>query len=127
MGLYKDNLTDDLEEAQLNVGKVGKQPLSTVTNVDLDHRRKDFESHFEIQDNSPAPNKTIDHSRGKLDQNQAKVLKTLNATWDMYDQSPDSASKKENQYRIKNLGDGMGGRRAANSESHWGFDGGEDI
>lgn len=122
MGLYKDSLTDDLEEAQLNVGKVGKGPLSTMTNVDLDHRRKDFGSHFEIQDNSPAPNKTIDLQQSrKPDQNQAKVLKGMNASWDMYDQSPDSASKKENQYRIKTGGDGMGGRKAAQTTRHWGF------
>ncbi|KAF2675324.1 hypothetical protein BT63DRAFT_395951 [Microthyrium microscopicum] len=93
-----------------------KQPLRTVTNVDLDHRNKDFGHHFEMADNSPLPARTT----APVEPNRARVVKGMGPNWNMYDQSPNSDSRKENQYRIKTGGDGMGGRKGA--QPIWEFD-----
>ena len=120
-GLYKDDLFN--ENANQGPEKKGEHPLSTVTN--LKERRKDLESHFELNDESPTgsgrqPSKPIPESR-------AKVVKDMNANWAATDQSPEPqpkktqtrpASGKENQ-GIKTGGDGMGGRKDA--VRNWGF------
>jgi hypothetical protein len=53
-GLYKDNVTNegDYGEGETDTAK---KPLGTMINVDLEHRRKDFGSQFEMVDDSPVP------------------------------------------------------------------------
>ncbi|KAL8788249.1 MAG: hypothetical protein Q9213_001769 [Squamulea squamosa] len=120
-GLYKNSLFN--EDMNRSPEKKGQHPLSTVTN--LKDRRKDFDPHFELNDEPPAsanrpPSKPIPEAR-------AKVVKDMNAQWEAKDQSPEPqvkktqsrpATGKENQ-GIKTGGDGMGGRKDA--VRSWGF------
>ncbi|KAL8768706.1 MAG: hypothetical protein Q9209_005124 [Squamulea sp. 1 TL-2023] len=120
-GLYKNSFFN--EDMNRSPEKKGQHPLSTVTN--LKDRRKDFDPHFELNDESPAgadrqPSKPIPETR-------AKAVKDMNAQWEATDQSPEPlvkksqarpASGKENQ-GIKTGGDGMGGRKDA--VRSWGF------
>jgi hypothetical protein len=123
MGLYRDNVIEN--EPAATVGQeTPKQPLTTMTNVDLAHRKKDFGSQFEIEDQSPAIQRTTNPvQEKKVDQNRAKVLKGMDSNWSMYDESPDGA-KKEN-YRIKLGGNGMGGRKETEAR-HWGYEAEEE-
>jgi hypothetical protein len=89
-----------------------------VTNVDLHHRKDDFDSQFAIVDKSPVVTRTGPRKEEKtVEPNRAKVLKGMDSTWDSYGESPDTASKKENIYRIKLGGDGMGGLKG--TQQHW--------
>ncbi|KAL8799931.1 MAG: hypothetical protein Q9182_005519 [Xanthomendoza sp. 2 TL-2023] len=119
-GLYKNSLFN--EDLNRSPEKKIAHPLSTVTN--LKDRHKDFDPHFEMNDESPAgasrrPSKPIPEAR-------AKVVKMMDAQWEATDQSPEPTAKKtqarasgkENQ-GIKLGGDGMGGRKDA--VRSWGF------
>ncbi|KAL8821488.1 MAG: hypothetical protein Q9223_000454 [Gallowayella weberi] len=119
-GLYKNSLFN--EDLNRSPEKKNAHPLSTVTN--LKDRHKDFDPHFEMNDESPAgasrqPSKPIPEAR-------AKVVKMMDAQWEATDQSPEPTAKKtqarasgkENQ-GIKLGGDGMGGRKDA--VRSWGF------
>jgi hypothetical protein len=135
MGLYQDNITSETGDAE-----AAKKPLATMTNVDLEHRRKDFGSQFEMMDDSPAPSARTggtpaeqaqpssqqqqQQNQQKADQNLAKVIKGLDASWDMYDDIPDPVSKKENVPRSRGTGESMG--RKENNMRHWGF-GDDDV
>ncbi|KAL8730635.1 MAG: hypothetical protein Q9166_003948 [cf. Caloplaca sp. 2 TL-2023] len=118
--LYKNSLFN--EDTNRSPEKKGSYPLSTVTN--LKDRRKDFDPHFEMKDESPAgnsqPPKPISEAR-------AKVLKMMDAQWEATDQSPEPQVKKtqsrptsgKENMGIKTGGDGMGGRKDA--VRSWGF------
>ncbi|KAL8909982.1 MAG: hypothetical protein Q9171_004715 [Xanthocarpia ochracea] len=120
-GLYKNDLfADDMNRSP---EKKGAHPLSTVTN--LKDRRKDFDPHFELKDESPGG--ASRQSSKPIPDAKAKVVKDMNAQWDATNQDPEPqpkktqsrpASGKENQ-GIKTGGDGMGGRRDA--VRSWGF------
>jgi hypothetical protein len=115
MGLYKDNVMENSEEVVDPNEPTTKKPLTTVTNVDLEHRKKDFGSQFEMTDKSPAGKRSTDQDK-KVDQNRAKVIQGLNASWHMYDEDPE-AGKKENLFRQGNVG----ARKNADAR-HWGFE-----
>jgi hypothetical protein len=126
MGLYQDNVVVE----QPGEGEAAvKQPLqTTVTNVNHGSRHKDFDSQFEIQDQSPpvaAPGAPAPPPQ-KVEDNRAKVVKGMSANWGLYDESPDGLpGGKENhgvqRYQISAAGDGgMGSRR--NAARHWGVD-----
>lgn len=146
LGLYRENVLDP--EGAADEKKEGaaaaKKPLATIVNVNADSRHRDFDSQFEMTDQSPSVSRvaTKDENDGgagrvkKLDENKAKVLKTMSASWQLCDDSPEAAdAKKENipasgvgkaEKGIKTAGNGMGGRR--NNERHWGFgDEDEDV
>jgi hypothetical protein len=122
LGLYKDNVIGD--EGDESAEK-RKKPLATISgpNVDLGHRHKDFDPQYEFADDSPSVAGAADENVAskKLDDNKAKVLKGLNASWGLYDESPEQTSKKENSQPAgyKTAGNGMGGRK--DSQRHWGF------
>jgi hypothetical protein len=107
MGLYEDHIMTSSADAD----DEAKKPHSTGTNVDHTHRQQDFGAHFDMADKSPAPK-----AAPKPDENQAKVIKGLDASWSLFDESPEV--KKENLYAIKTGGDGMGGRIGKRRE--WG-------
>ena len=145
LGLYRDNVLDpEGATDEKKEGAAAKKPLTTIVNVNADSRHRDFDSQFEMTDQSPSVSRvtTKDENGGaggvkKLDENKAKVLKTMSASWQLYDDSSDAAdAKKENipasggvgkaEKGIKTAGNGMGGRR--NNERHWGFgDSDEDV
>ncbi len=154
MGLYKDNVTNEGDEGETDTAK---KPLSTVVNVDLAHRRKDFGSQFDMVDDSPVPatrtsrpaqgqaapaQPQLQRERGEMppperplqqrprqeqqgqsnNQNLAKVVKSLDASWHTYDENPDPVSKKENVPRSQAASDSA----KYNNSRHWGF-GDEDV
>jgi hypothetical protein len=155
MGLYKDNVTNEGDEGHDDETDTAKKPLSTVVNVDLAHRRKDFGSQFEMVDDSPVPaartsrpdkgqaapaQPQLQRERGEMppperpqpsrqdqqgqssNQNLARVVKSLDASWHTYDENPDPVSKKENVPRSQAAADSA----KYNNARHWGF-GDEDV
>ena len=117
MGLYRDNVVENSEEVEDSSQPAPKRPLTTVTNVDLEHRKKDFGSQFEMRDDSPAAKNPADKlQERKVDQNRARVIKGLDASWHMYDEDPEHG-KKENLFRQGNVG----ARKNADAR-HWGFE-----
>ncbi|KAF2397397.1 hypothetical protein EJ06DRAFT_147467 [Trichodelitschia bisporula] len=99
-----------------------KGPLATLTNVDKGHRQKDFDSQFEICDESPVNPRQGPPKAPPAD--QAKVIKGLDANWTLFDESPNagrSGSKNHNVAPggIKTGGDGMGGRKTGGRS--WGI------
>jgi hypothetical protein len=144
LGLYRENVLDPEGAAdEKKEGAATKKPLATIVNVNVDSRHRDFDSQFEMTDQSPSVSRvaTNDENGGasgvkKLDENKAKVLKTMSASWQLCDDSSDAVdAKKENipasgggktDKGIKTTGNGMGGRR--DNERHWGFgDEDEDV
>ncbi|KAL8738465.1 MAG: hypothetical protein Q9181_000721 [Wetmoreana brouardii] len=118
-GLYKNSLFD--EEGAGSPEKKTAHPLSTVTN--LKDRRKDFDPHFEMNDESPVteqkqPARAISEAR-------SKVVKMMDKQWEAADQIPEPAHIKSSKATgkenagIKTGGDGMGGRKDA--MRNWGF------
>jgi len=63
--------------------------LNTIANVK--DRRKDFEPHFAMQDESPGGAKQV--FQGGLRDDRAKAVKMMDSNWDAYDESP---NQKEN-------------------------------
>ena len=156
MGLYQNNLYDDMAEPGTSPPK---KPLSTVTN--LKDRRKDFDPHFQITDaslGSPKKANMENNPKAGLENNRSKVVKSMEAQWDVADPSPGAqqspqgripggnptlsssaasgkATGKENfgigGTGIKTGGDGMGGKKG--SSRNWGFgddsegEGGRDV
>ena len=128
MGLYQNNLYDD-EALPPSPEKKSVKPLSTVTNVK--DRKKDFDPHFTMTDNSPAPKADGSNGNRNVPEDHKKALKIMDASWDTYDQSPNQPkeSTKENysigskssvmNTGIKTGGDGMGGMKGAGRR--WGF------
>ena len=141
-GLYQNNLYDE-NERNTSPERKGSQPLSTVTN--LKDRLKDFDPHFLMTDESPFGANKDSNDENKpafADSTRAKAVKTMTASWDSYDQSPNPSKnghtttkstnngvQKENysigdskmmtSTGIKTGGDGMGGKRGAGRI--WGF------
>ncbi|KAF8854437.1 hypothetical protein BDZ45DRAFT_676978 [Acephala macrosclerotiorum] len=112
LGLYKDNLFDE----ETGAAVVGNDPVPTLANVK--DRRKDFDPHFAMTDDSPASKPAAQH----VPDNRAKVVKMMDANWDTYDQSP---NQKENHHSASSdttksmtiAGDGMGGKKGPLSEA----------
>lgn len=104
MGLYKNDMFEEDVEAS--------KPAPSLANVK--DRRKDFDPHFTMTDESPASKP----SAPAVPENQAKVVKMMDANWDTYDESP---SQKENgtvqNKGINIAGDGMGGKKGPLSEA----------
>lgn len=146
-GLYEDhvtNTTNDEDDGHAT-GDVKRALNDVTTAVKNENRSKDFGSHWEMDDNSPAPDKNDAKQKQKQDSNTRKAMTT---NWDHYANSPEGRGiniagngmggrkgpeaafslfdeepeKKENaptQSKIKTTGDGMGGRK--NAESFWDF------
>ncbi|KAI4089063.1 MAG: hypothetical protein LQ344_005634 [Seirophora lacunosa] len=122
-GLYKNNLFNEDMNA-VSPEKKGAHPLSTVTN--LKDRRKDFDPHFEMADQSPSSGANRSN-KPPIPETRAKAIKTMDAQWESIDQSPGAAASKLTATRapgkenngIKTGGDGMGGRR--DRVRDWGF------
>ena len=68
-----------------------------MTHVKNDERKKDFDAHWEMKDDSPGGRNMPE---GKPTQNQQKVLKTMDANWGNYEPSPQGG-------KIRIAGNGM--------------------
>jgi len=110
MGLYQDHVLhyDDDNEDQASKGDVKRSLNEISMQTKSDNRRKDFGPQWEMNDNSPANN---GNKSSKLNLNQEKVLKTLDANWG-HEPSPKARG-------ITIAGNGMGGRKG--TESSWGI------
>lgn len=114
-GLYEDHvLVGDDNDTTAGA----KKPLSTVTNVSAANRQRDFDAHYSMADSSPALKSSDAGSNkenaSKMNEGQKKVVNSLGANWDMYDQSPEVTKEKK---IYKTSGNGMGGRKDA--AAHW--------
>jgi hypothetical protein len=117
LGLYENNLYS--EDGTAPAPGPDARALGNITN--LKDRRKDFDAHFAMTDDSPSnaaqPNRTISDDR-------MKAVKMMDSNWSSYDQSP--ASQKENKPQggsdspktegIHINGDGMGGPKGTNRD-----------
>lgn len=131
-GLYQNNVFDESEQPPSPEKKISA--LATVTN--LKDRRKDFDSHFSMTDNSHSQ---ITNEDKPVPEARKKVISQMSAQWEALDQSPSQphprqseitnpiSGDKENfvrdegkeQMGIKSGGDGMGGKKGASRG--WGF------
>ncbi|KAL2017898.1 hypothetical protein VTK56DRAFT_1554 [Thermocarpiscus australiensis] len=99
----------------------GPPALGNITN--LKDRRKDFEAHFKLTDESPGPSNGGEAPR--VPEDRKKVVKMMQSSWAAYDESPAPApvSRKENDNPNANrtgddrgihiAGDGMGGKKGS--------------
>ncbi|KAL2756852.1 hypothetical protein ACRALDRAFT_1075647 [Sodiomyces alcalophilus JCM 7366] len=117
--LYENNLYNEDGSAPT---PPANRPLGAITN--LPDRRKDFDPHFAMTDNSPAP---ANQAKAGISDDRKKAVSQMNSNWSAYDKSP--ASHKENNPEGLNEergiligGDGMGGKKG--SSRAWFF--GED-
>lgn len=131
MGLYENNLYEEDGKAP---APAAAPVLGNITNIK--DRRKDFEAHFHITDDSPAiegnGNGTTGAGDGgsgdsnahhKISEDRKKAVKMMESNWAAYDDSP--ASHKENNNPeagakkagddrgISIAGDGMGGKKGS--------------
>lgn len=116
--LYKNKLFDHQEDDTPDA----KRALGNITN--LGGRGKDFDPHFAMTDESPAP--AVASRNHNVPEGRKKAVKMMDANWSSYDQSP--TYQKENQQSqrgegkflddnsINVAGDGMGGRKGTNRD-----------
>jgi hypothetical protein len=122
LGLYKDHVThttSDDEQEEPFQGDV-KRPLGDVTTVvKNENRKKDFGAQWEMQDDSPAQQKTTSNGNatGGVGPDRKKLLKGLDPHWGLYEDSPDKKEKANTERGYKTTGNGMGARKGA--EAHW--------
>ncbi|KAG6039312.1 hypothetical protein E4U41_002981 [Claviceps citrina] len=115
LGLYKNKLFD-----RQDATPDSQRALGNITN--LGGRGKDFEAHFAMADESPAPTPSSRHPH--VPEGRMKAVRQMDANWSSYDQSP--IAQKENKPRgegkflddnkINIAGDGMGGRKGTNRD-----------
>ncbi|CCE35420.1 uncharacterized protein CPUR_06850 [Claviceps purpurea 20.1] len=115
MSLYKNKLFEPEHSTP-----EAPRALGNITN--LGGRGKDFDPHFAMADESPAPAAGSRHQH--VPESRMKAVKQMDANWSSYDQSP--VSHKENKQhgegkflddnKINIAGDGMGGRKGTNRD-----------
>ncbi|KAF2187006.1 hypothetical protein K469DRAFT_705554 [Zopfia rhizophila CBS 207.26] len=133
LGLYKDHIlhsTSDDEGEGAHKADNNRHLGDVTTTIKNENRKKDFGSQWEMTDQSPNPQKTTfsgnENGNAKnVPEGRKKVVKSLDANWGLYEQSPEQ-SKKENvntERGIRTSGNGMGGRKGTGRS--WAI-GGED-
>jgi hypothetical protein len=86
-GLYRDVLHDEDEKA----------PLATISN---NARDKDFGAHWEMTDDAAADKRGNGQPKGISD-NRKKAAKMMDANWDSYDHSPNTAQRPASKGQTK--------------------------
>jgi len=84
MGLYTNNLYED----DIGGTRGGNEPRGVKSIANTSDRRKDFDPHFEMTDDSPVTKEPRPH----ISDDRAKVIKMMDANWKAYD----SPVQKEN-------------------------------
>ena len=138
-GMYANNVFDENDQPASPAKK--DRPLSTVTN--LKDRRKDFDSHWDMTDESPSSG--ANENKVPVTEARKKLVSQMGAQWVATDSSPGPAERatksnsdeedrinpisgdKENLHNgggnkhvgIKSGGDGMGGKKGTGRS--WGF------
>ena len=128
LGLYENNVYDD--ESLPSSPEKKSAPLRTVTNIK--DRKKDFDPHFSMADNSPSAKDNGSNGNRIMPDDGQKAIKTMDARGDTSDhpRGQPQQSTKENYSTgpnsstmstgIKTGGDGMGGKKGGPARS-WGF------
>ncbi|RDL38357.1 Uncharacterized protein BP5553_02697 [Venustampulla echinocandica] len=101
LGLYKNNLYDDE-----NGGAIGEEAKQQVTIANVKDRRKDFDPHFAMTDDSPSGTPLPGKNFASGDKEPLA-------------EAPDAESNKQKPQGINIAGDGMGGRMGTGRQ--WGF------
>lgn len=123
LGLYKNNLYS--EDGSAPQDGTDSRALGNITN--LKDRRRDFNSKFEMTDDSPRQSEFgAKASRPPVPEDRKKVVKNMEANWSSYDKSPVSqkenslpagrGAKKPDDRGIVIGGDGMGGKKGTNRD-----------
>lgn len=121
LGLYQNNLYS--EDGSAPTPGPDTRALGNITN--LTDRRKDFDPHFNINDDSPqqgdAASQGRDGGAAKVSEDRMKAVKMMESNWGAYDNSPVSQKENDRPGRssarapqdrgITIAGDGMGGRK----------------
>ncbi|KAI0845614.1 hypothetical protein F5Y00DRAFT_265419 [Daldinia vernicosa] len=127
LGLYKNNLYN--EDGNGTPPASGPQPLGAITN--LKDRGRDFESHWDMTDKSPAQKP---QSKPAVGEDRKKAVKMMDANWSNYDKSPVPKEKEnkpismakgpgpDGERGIHIGGDGMGGGKGSNRNWLFGDD-----
>ncbi|EHA53650.1 hypothetical protein MCOR27_001640 [Pyricularia oryzae] len=131
LGLYKNNLYN--EDGSTPDGP-DPRALGNITNVK--DRRRDFDPHFGITDDSPNQGANqVENPRG-VPEGRKKAVKMMESSWSAYDKSP--VSQKENSQPdilggrkgedqgIAIGGDGMGGKKGSSRNYIFGDPDSED-
>ncbi|KAH8733039.1 hypothetical protein GQ44DRAFT_766103 [Phaeosphaeriaceae sp. PMI808] len=102
MGLYQDHVTGTKAHDEDDTPyDDDEHPLSQVThNIKNENRKKDFASHWDMTDDSPAASKNGTAKKPVVDNHQA-----TKSNWSLYQNSPDTRGG------INIAGNGMGGRK----------------
>lgn len=118
--LYQDNIFGRDETAA-----APDRALGNITNIKS--RGKEFDPHFTMSDDSPAPVQRTQH----VPENRRKAVKMMDVNWSLADESPTSqkentlrSSRPQNDSHIHIAGDGMGGKKGTGR--HWLY-GGDDV
>ncbi|KAK1752394.1 hypothetical protein QBC47DRAFT_56632 [Echria macrotheca] len=128
LGLYENNLYNEDGSAPTP----GPPPLGNITN--LGGRRKDFETHFVVSDESPEPGNGVGaDANAKIGDDRKKAVRMMESNWSTYDKSP--AQKENNPLSTKGVdergiaigGDGMGGKKGTNRDWLFGDDIGKTV
>ena len=89
--------------------------LGNITN--LKDRRKDFEAHFALTDESPKQqNNGAADPAARVPESRRRAARMMESSWAPYDESPVSNDKKSNPAGGRGIaiaGDGMGGRKGS--------------
>lgn len=129
LGLYQNNLYNDDGSAPTP----GPDPRALGNITNLSDRRKDFDAHFTITDESPQNGSGAAQAKaagtGKISEDRMKAVKMMESNWGAYDESPTSQKENNNPSRrgaaggdergINIAGDGMGGKKG--SGRAWGI------
>ncbi|KAL2129080.1 hypothetical protein VTI74DRAFT_8272 [Chaetomium olivicolor] len=107
-----------LHVAEGTVPSPGPPPLGNITN--LKDRRKDFDPHFNLTDESPH------HANGaepaKVSEDRKKAVRMMESNWSVFDTSPVSRKENDNPKAARRTGDergiviggdGMGGKKGS--------------
>lgn len=87
--LYQNNVYTEDDQTP---AKTETRVLGNIANIK--DRRKDFDPHFTMTDESPASKES--KLPDKLADDKLKAVKMMEANWAAYDQSPSASSQKEN-------------------------------
>ncbi|TVY27723.1 hypothetical protein LHYA1_G004357 [Lachnellula hyalina] len=130
MGLYRNNVYDDETGGQAGGDEPHKfRPIANVVD-----RRKDFDSHWEMKDDSPSAKPAPQ----RISEDRAKAVKMMEPNWIAGDKSPDqkenmpptakaplsdatnAMSHRNDEHKgIATGGNGMGGKKGVGRQ--WGF------
>ncbi|GAB1310396.1 NTF2 domain-containing protein [Madurella fahalii] len=109
----------------------GPPPLGNITN--LKDRRKDFEAHFNLTDESP--HNSNGDEPAKVSEDRKKAVRMMESSWSSYDKSPVSQKENNNPEPARTgnnrgiaiAGDGMGGKKGAGRGWFIGDDDEQDV